>query len=397
MGMYVVNTDILNIRSSPSADSDDNYVGFLRKGEKIWLEDNTVTGTIPADSSSNQWRIYGENYVLDEWVFREGSYEAKKQEFVNNPSLMHLHNGSNKEEEWNVDWGFVDLEMWKVWETYKTKGKGVTIAVIDTGIDVSTLGTLEQQVTCYDMTFDTPKKILPNNDPGNTKHGTNCAGIMISNSKNLLGVCPDANLIMLKIMTDNGTFKKEYMLKAFEFINELNVDVVSCSYQFTTYTNNQTVDMKSTSIKRLHEAIKTLYRKNVVVVAAVGNGNSFGYTTNTIPALFPECISVGGINKKHNRSEWSAISDFITIVAPGQEIRMSTANNTDSGTSYATPCVAGLIALAKSVNNSINNDTLYKHITDTAYTATIQHFNKKEHGYGILNPISILKKLKITI
>ncbi len=114
MKEYIVTKEILNIRSKPSDESDDTYVGQLLKGDRVWLDDDEIVGVVPKGGESNVWKgkSGSKNVVAIDGV-RSITYEDKKKEFLNDSSMSYLHNNSQNENDWKVSWAHVDLEIWK--------------------------------------------------------------------------------------------------------------------------------------------------------------------------------------------------------------------------------------------------------------------------------------------
>jgi len=136
--------------------------------------------------------------------------------------------------------------------------------------------------------------------------------------------------------------------------------------------------------KYLHDAIKYAYSKDVVMVAATGNDNTdeLGY-----PASYPEVLGVSAVDSFQSRAEFSNYGDYIDVMAPGVNIPSTYPDNQYaalSGTSMASPHVAGLAGLIRALNPSLTNEEVYNLIKDTA-TDLGAPGKDIYYGYGQIN------------
>jgi len=131
----------------------------------------------------------------------------------------------------------------------------------------------------------------------------------------------------------------------------------------------------------LHEAIKYAYERDVVLVAATGNDNTNrpGY-----PAAYPEVFAVGATTSDKQRAAFSNYGDYVDVVAPGDSIASTYIGGQYaalSGTSMASPHVAALAGLIRSVNPSLTNVEVMEIMRQTANDLGDPGFDQY-YGYG---------------
>jgi subtilisin family serine protease len=137
-------------------------------------------------------------------------------------------------------------------------------------------------------------------------------------------------------------------------------------------------------------------------VAAAGDSGALGFPVDNFPASFPECLSVGGIDRMRKRSKYSTRSNFLDLMAPGENlVSMAKPGKKINGTSFAAPFVAGVTALLKSAaklqETGLSNSELYDILKRTADKNVQGTYNISEHGWGIIDPLSALNMLNLRI
>ncbi|MDU5949846.1 MAG: S8 family serine peptidase, partial [Paenibacillus macerans] len=140
----------------------------------------------------------------------------------------------------------------------------------------------------------------------------------------------------------------------------------------------------------LHEAIKYAYNHDVVLIAATGNDNTErpGY-----PAAYPEVLSVSATDFNLKKASFSNYGDYIDVMAPGESIASTYPDNQYaalSGTSMASPHVAALAALIRSINPDLKNtevmDIIRKNVIDLGDAG-----RDKYYGYGQIDVYAALQ------
>ena len=224
-------------------------------------------------------------------------------------------------------------------------GKGQTICIIDTGLDYThpDLGGCvgpECKVLAVFNSIDSTTNVTDIDG-----HGTHVAGIAAANGL-VRGSAPDANIVGVKALFDTGTGSTIDVAAGIDWCvsnkEEYNISIISMSLgtqeTFTTACTN--------SFWGIREQISRALAQNITVLAASGN-NGFSNAI-TAPACIPGVIPVGSTTKNDQISFFSNLNNLVTLLAPGSSIQStlpSSAYGIKSGTSMATPLVAGAYAV----------------------------------------------------
>jgi major intracellular serine protease len=247
-----------------------------------------------------------------------------------------------EEEVMEVPKGVDLIQAPKMWN--ETKGKGIKIAVLDTGCDLSHDDLKDRITGGRNFTDD------DNSDPNIFKdyngHGTHVAGTIAAheNDAGVIGVAPEADLLIVKVLNKDGSGQYEWIINGIHYAIEQNADIISMSLGGPA------------DVPELHDAIKAAVKKNILVVCAAGNEGDGDDSTDEFayPGCYNEVISVGAINLERDSSEFTNSHNEIDLVAPGEEILSTFLNGkyaTLSGTSMAAPHVSGALALIKDLAN----------------------------------------------
>ncbi|MFC6040783.1 S8 family peptidase [Paenisporosarcina macmurdoensis] len=227
----------------------------------------------------------------------------------------------------------------------ETKGKGITVAVLDTGCDTDHPDLMDRIIGGYNFTKDDGGDSLKFEDYNG--HGTHVAGTIAAtlNNSGVVGVAPEANLLILKVLGKNGSGQYAWIIKAIQYAIDQKVDIISMSLGGPN------------DVKALHDVIIEAVNQNILVVCAAGNDgdgkdstDEFGY-----PGFYNEVISVGAVNLERKSSGFTNSNNQVDLVAPGEKIISTYLNGTYatlSGTSMATPHVSGALALLKVISNA---------------------------------------------
>lgn len=237
-----------------------------------------------------------------------------------------------------VDWGVRFVGADKAWTT--TRGRGIVVAVLDTGCDAAHPDLKGQIVAQRDFTNS-------GTDDRNG-HGTHCAGVIAAadNSVGVIGVAPESKLLIGKVLGNDGSGASSWIAAGIRWATNNKAHVISMSLG------------SSRPDAGTHAAIKEAVQAGVIVVAAAGNS---GPGTINYPGAYPEVISVGAIDATGRIANFSSQNREVDVAAPGVNILSSVPGGRwarMSGTSMATPLVAGVVALIQSARLSAGRELL---------------------------------------
>lgn len=229
-----------------------------------------------------------------------------------------------------TDWSTIKVNAPTVWSMYT--GKGVTVAVLDTGVQLDHPDLEGQFNSGYDFTnFDW----VPSDDNG---HGTSVTGI-IASKNNLIGnvgISYDAKIIPIKIGDYDGSAFNSDLIAGIYFAVEKGADIINISFGGSSYSDAE------------YQAILYAYDHDVVVVASAGNA---GLGECDYPGRYWGVICVSALTNTNNLSSYSNYGNsYSRLSAPGDNIYSTNIlgnYRAGSGTSYASPVVAGIAALIK--------------------------------------------------
>lgn len=223
-------------------------------------------------------------------------------------------------------WGIEKIKAQNAWAK-NLKGKGIKVAVIDTGVDPTHKELEDRVLIGYNAIEDN------NNSLDDHGHGTHCSGSIAGLS---VGVAPEALILPVKFLDKNGSGTLADAIKAIEFARDQNVQIMSNSWGGGGYS------------KALEDVIKTATDKGIIFVAAAGNSSENNDVEQNYPANYPEVISVAATDIDDKLARFSNYGKkSVIIAAPGVNIYSSIPGGYDtySGTSMATPHVAGALAI----------------------------------------------------
>lgn len=263
-----------------------------------------------------------------------------------------------------------DQEYWlkeygieAAWKT--TKGAGVTIAVIDTGVD----GTVKELVGAVTGGTDFSGQGSPNGQKPvgdeNPAHGTLVASLAAGRGTGtgagVIGAAPAANILAISIGFTGGPISSDDQIaQAVRYAVDQGADVINLS--LTRETLDWPVSWDSAFLYAMDN--------DVVVVAAAGNRGS-GTTSVGAPATMPGVLTVAGVDV-NGVASFNASTQGITIgvAAPSEDLVGVAPGGSHvlwNGTSGATPIVAGIVALVRAAHPELDAANVINRIVTTAH------------------------------
>lgn len=285
-----------------------------------------------------------------------------------------------------------------------TKGsEQVKIAVLDTGVNLNhkeLRGKIVKRADFVNLEgLDTSGFIgdfsgyddVPEDEVG---HGTHVSGIIAGRGKEMdEGVAPECSIMAVRVL---ATMKQGDRNVGAGIVDNINAGI-KWSVDNGADVINMSLGIKHVGGGLPHEdVIRYALSKNVTVVAASGND---GTAERYYPGALPGVIAVGAVDHTGTVARFTSYGANITVVAPGVNIYSSFANNSyalASGTSQASPFVAGSIALAKSYaldqgKKLSNNDITY--VLKNTSDKVDSRLRNELAGYGLINLADAFKLL----
>ncbi|MFE2635649.1 type VII secretion-associated serine protease mycosin [Streptomyces scopuliridis] len=291
-------------------------------------------------------------------------------------------------------WSLQRVQLDELWT--QSRGKGVRVAVIDTGVDVknpqlkTAVDTKSgKNMMDPDLKDDNGDKLERGKEDGTTDtvgHGTKIAGIIAARptaGTGFVGLAPEATIIPIQQNDADGNGTTRTLAQAIDYaVNQAEADVINIS--------QDTADaVKPTPL--LEQAVNNALDKEVVVVASAGNDGLGGNVKETYPASYPGVLAVASSDRNNERAAFSQSGEFVGIAAPGVDMVSTVPGGghcADNGTSFSAPYVAGVAALIKSKHKDWTQEQIVAQIQQTAERSIAGH--DRLVGWGVVDPVRAL-------
>lgn len=293
-------------------------------------------------------------------------------------------------------WHLERLNMTQAWQL--ATGKGIKIAVIDTGIDFGT----DDYTPAARFSA---QNVLPPPDaqaadaPLECGHGTAVAALIgaghsAAASTDFQGIAPDAQVIGIRALHGAGAIEEvDGTIGAIRAAIDMQVDIINISQ--AGFTNRG----------EYADAIQAALDAGIVVVAAAGNTTAMAGNQIAYPAAYPGVIAVGMTNQADvTDPESFAMPGLVSVAAPGVSLTTLAPSSggeqrftvVSQGTSYAAPLVSGVVALlleqAAREGITLTPEQVKTHLELTADPPP-GPIPDPQLGHGIVNPVRALSKI----
>ncbi|MGW6569623.1 type VII secretion-associated serine protease mycosin [Streptomyces sp. NPDC054975] len=292
-----------------------------------------------------------------------------------------------------IPWSLQRVLLDELWQD--TKGKGVRVAVIDTGVD----DVNPQLKTAVDAEAGKDYLKPDKNNPGagddkrgrtdgtvdEVGHGTKVAGIIAARPRagtGFVGLAPEATIIPIRQNDEKNSGKSDTMALAIDHAVAQDADVINISQDTTQPLSPDSA---------MGKAVARALAKDVVVVASAGNDGMDGKLKNTYPAAFPGVLAVASSDRNNERAEFSQSGTFVGVAAPGVDMVSTVPGGgqcVDNGTSFSAPYVSGVAALLRAKHPRWSPAQIVARIEQTA----VRSVNGRDNhvGWGVVDPVRAL-------
>jgi len=317
----------------------------------------------------------------------------------------------------NLEWGIERINAHRVWNEFDIDGEGVVIGILDTGVTWEHEALKEKwRGYCpddnHDPTYSWYDAKYGKSMPVDvSEHGTHVAGTAVGadpDGNNKIGVAPGSQWIAANAFNNNESATYSDLIEAGEYLlapggnPDKSPDII---------TNAWGGPWRDNPIFR--EVIQRWRDAGIFPVVAAGNTRNGAHKGSILlPGIYPESITVGATNSNNRRTDWSNRGPAKyypeelkpNISAPGNNIRSATKGiagyDNKSGTSMATPHVAGAAALLLSYDPGLSVEEIEETLFSTATPRTDSDYDEYPnygYGYGIVNAATAIDSLHYEI
>ncbi|MFE5756625.1 type VII secretion-associated serine protease mycosin [Streptomyces massasporeus] len=289
-------------------------------------------------------------------------------------------------------WALDAMHTEQAWQT--TKGRGITVAVLDTGVEADHP--------------DLAGNVLPGKDlvgfgaePGDrawARHGTAMAGIIAghghgpADADGVLGIAPEAKILPVRVILEDGdpsrakarSSRGNALAEGIRWAADHGADVINLSLGDDSASAHPEPSED--------QAVQYALKKGVVVVASAGNGGEKGDHIS-YPAAYPGVIAVTAVDRAGTRASFSTRRWYATVSAPGVDVVIADPDHKyyeGWGTSAAAAFVSGAAALVKAAHPGLAPAQIKSLLEDTARNAP-SGGRDDSRGFGFVDPAAAIE------
>lgn len=287
-------------------------------------------------------------------------------EFAELDMVAELDQAVVNDPNYATEWHLPKIQAPEAWDI--AKGQGITIAILDTGVDGNHPDLANQMVPGYNAVTGS----LTTADIYG--HGTKVAGSAAAITNNAVGVASvagDSKIMPVKVNYDDagGSAYTSDIARGLDWASANGADVANISYAMTA----------SATVATAGQAMRN--KGGIVFVSAGNDGKEWGFTETT------SLVSVSATDSNDAKASWSSYGNWVDIAAPGVSILTTTKGGgygSVSGTSFSSPIAAGVAALVISANPNLTPDQIETVIENSADKVAGVNFHPY-FGYGRVN------------
>ncbi|WP_346731437.1 type VII secretion-associated serine protease mycosin [Actinacidiphila reveromycinica] len=289
------------------------------------------------------------------------------------------------------DWALSALHAQQAWRT--TKGAGVTVAVLDTGVDATHPDLTGQVLKGKDEVGFGAKP----GDKAWAKHGTGMAAIIAGHGHGpgdgdgVLGIAPEARILPVRVILEDKdpqrqkarTDRGDALPAGIRWAVDHGADVINLSLGDDSAT--------AAPVAAEDDAIRYALGKGAVVVASAGNGGDAA-DRSSYPAAYPGVIAVAAVDRHGEHASFSTHRWYTSVSAPGVEVVIADPDRTyynGWGTSAASAYASGAVALIRSAYPKLSPAQVKQVLEDTTRDKPAGG-RDDEVGTGLIDPAAAL-------
>ncbi|WP_225966642.1 type VII secretion-associated serine protease mycosin [Streptomyces stelliscabiei] len=290
-------------------------------------------------------------------------------------------------------WALEAMHTQEAWRT--TKGAGITVAVLDTGVDDEHPDLVGNILPTRDMVGFGASR----GDRAWARHGTAMAGIIAghghgpNNADGVLGIAPEARILPVRVILEDKdaarskarSTRGNALAEGIRWAADQDVDVINLSLGD---------DSESAHPEPSEDAaVQYALAKGSIVVASAGNGGAKGDHIS-YPAAYPGVIAVTAVDEDGDRAPFSTRRWYATVSAPGVDVVIADPDRKyyeGWGTSAAAAFVSGAAALIKAAHPSLTPAQVKRLLEETAREAPAGG-RDDSRGFGFVDPAAAIEK-----
>lgn len=289
-------------------------------------------------------------------------------------------------------WGLDALHTQEAWQT--TKGKGITVAVLDTGVEADHPDLDGNVLTGKDMVGFGAKE----GDRSWARHGTAMASIVAGHGHGydggdgVMGIAPEAKILPVRVILEDGDPQRtkarntrgNALAEGIRWAADQGADVINLSLGDDSASAHPE--------PAEDEAVQYALKKGAVVVASAGNGGEKGDHIS-YPAAYPGVIAATAVDRYGTRASFSTRRWYATVSAPGVDVVIADPDHKyyqGWGTSAASAFVSGAVALLKAAHPGLTPAQIKKLLEDTARNSP-ENGRDDSRGFGFVDPAAAIR------
>ncbi|MER6353357.1 type VII secretion-associated serine protease mycosin [Streptomyces sp. NPDC001634] len=290
------------------------------------------------------------------------------------------------------EWALDALHTQEAWRT--TKGQGITVAVLDTGVDATHPDLAGNVLEGKDMVGFGAQR----GDRPWARHGTAMAGIIaghghgIDDADGVIGIAPEAKILPVRVILEDGdpartkarNTRGNALAEGIRWATDHGADVINLSLGDDSSSAHPEAAED--------EAVQYALKKGAVVVASAGNGGDKGDHIS-YPAAYPGVIAATAVDRYGTRASFSTRRWYATVSAPGVDVVIADPDRKyyeGWGTSAASAFVSGAVALIKAAHPGLTPAQIKQLLEKTARDVPTGG-RDDSRGFGFVDPATAIK------